>query len=286
MAAQPLVRRSFAFPSETYETNVMGTVNLLDAVRACESVRAVVVVTSDKCYENRDSRGGYREADPLGGHDPYSSSKAAAELVTSAYRRSFFSTEGAPRVATARAGNVIGGGDWGEDRLIPDVVRAGSGPPPGVAGIARTHGTFAAPTQPFSASARGSTCCARSPAYLLLAEALCESPDYARAWNFGPAIRDARTVEWVVRHVSDLWPGGVPWQLDESEHPQRRFARAGLQPGARTARVDVAAGFGGRLCEPRWIGTWLGGRRGGPARAHAWAGGSFGRLIWVGTAWV
>ncbi|MFZ2112986.1 MAG: CDP-glucose 4,6-dehydratase, partial [Solirubrobacteraceae bacterium] len=129
MAAQPLVRRSFAAPRESYETNVMGTVNLLDAVRRCADVRAVVVVTSDKCYENRESAGGYREGDPLGGHDPYSSSKAAAELVTSAYRRSFFSPKDGPRVATARAGNVIGGGDWGEDRLIPDIVRAAVGPP-------------------------------------------------------------------------------------------------------------------------------------------------------------
>ena len=119
MAAQPLVRRSFAEPRLTYETNVMGTVNVLDAVRACESVRAVVVVTSDKCYENDGRDGPYRESDPLGGHDPYSSSKAAAELVTSAYRRSFLSEPDGPRVASARAGNVIGGGDWGRTGSSP-----------------------------------------------------------------------------------------------------------------------------------------------------------------------
>jgi CDP-glucose 4,6-dehydratase len=206
MAAQPLVRRSFAAPRETYETNVMGTVNLLDAVAACEDVRAVLVVTSDKCYENRESRGGYREGDKLGGHDPYSSSKAAAELVTSAYRRSFFSTPDGPRVATARAGNVIGGGDWGEDRLIPDIVRAVQAGAP----LRLRNPSAVRPWQHVLAPLSG---------YLLLAQALCESPDYAQAWNFGPDRGDARTVEWIVRRVSDMWPGGVPWQVDGTEHP-------------------------------------------------------------------
>lgn len=206
MAAQPLVRRSFAAPSETYETNVMGTVNLLDAVRRCTDVRAVVVVTSDKCYENRESKGGYREGDALGGHDPYSSSKAAAELVTSAYRRSFFSAEDGPRVATARAGNVIGGGDWGEDRLIPDMVRAvQSGEP-----LHLRNPSAVRPWQHVLCPLSG---------YLLLAEALCESRTFARPWNFGPDERDAQTVEWVVRQVSHMWPGGVPWQVDGAEHP-------------------------------------------------------------------
>ncbi|HEU4600034.1 MAG TPA: CDP-glucose 4,6-dehydratase, partial [Solirubrobacterales bacterium] len=124
MAAQALVRRSFVEPRATYETNVMGTVNLLEAVRGGEGVRVVVNVTSDKCYENREWEWGYRENEPMGGHDPYSSSKGAAELVTSAYRRSFFSDPEGTRLASARAGNVIGGGDWGEDRLVPDVMRA------------------------------------------------------------------------------------------------------------------------------------------------------------------
>lgn len=221
MAAQPLVRRSFFAPRETYETNVMGTLNLLEAVRLCANVQAVVVVTSDKCYENRHTNGGYREGDPLGGHDPYSSSKAAAELVTNAYRRSFFAgREGAdiPRVASARAGNVIGGGDWGEDRLIPDIVRAalGSAPqgtlPPRGAGetLRLRHPNAVRPWQHVLSPLAG---------YLLLAQALCESPDYARAWNFGPNEGDARTVEWVVRQVSRLWPGGVQWELDVGEHP-------------------------------------------------------------------
>jgi CDP-glucose 4,6-dehydratase len=206
MAAQPLVRRSFAAPRETYETNVMGTVNLLDAVRVCKSTRAVVVVTSDKCYENSGRGGGYREEDKLGGQDPYSSSKAAAELVTSAYRHSFFSGPDAPRVATARAGNVIGGGDWGEDRLIPDVVRAVKS-----GGKLRLRNPSAVrPWQHVLCPLCG---------YLLLAQALCESSAYAREWNFGPEERDARTVEWVVQRVSDMWPGGVRWQVEDSEHP-------------------------------------------------------------------
>jgi CDP-glucose 4,6-dehydratase len=234
MAAQPLVRRSFAFPSETYETNVMGTVNLLDAVRACEDVRAAVVVTSDKCYENRETKGGYSEGAQLGGHDPYSSSKAAAELVTSAYRRSFFSTEDGSRVATARAGNVIGGGDWGEDRLIPDVVRAAvrastagavsvAGAPTDTststgAGASRSTGEPLRLRHPTAVRPWQHVLCPLS-GYLLLAQALCESQAYARPWNFGPDQRDVRTVEWVVRQISDMWPGGVPWQVDEAEHP-------------------------------------------------------------------
>ena len=205
MAAQPLVRRSFAAPSETYETNVMGTVNLLEAVRSCAGVRAVVVVTSDKCYENRDTKGGYRESDPLGGHDPYSSSKAAAELVTSAYRRSFFAAEDGPRVATARAGNVIGGGDWGEDRLLPDVVRSVQEGEP----LRLRNPSAVRPWQHVLCPLFG---------YLLLAQALCESPAFAHPWNFGPQESDARTVEWVVGQVSDMWPGAVRWEVDGSEH--------------------------------------------------------------------
>jgi CDP-glucose 4,6-dehydratase len=214
MAAQPLVRRSFASPLSTYATNVMGTVNLLDAVRACAGIRAVVVVTSDKCYENRGCSRPFREDDPLGGHDPYSSSKAAAEIVTSAYRHSFFSDPDGPRIATARAGNVIGGGDWGEDRLVPDLVRAT------VAGsdLRLRNPSAVRPWQHVLSPLSG---------YLVLAQALCHGVDegansgveFARAWNFGPDPLDARTVEWVVRRFSELWPGGVPWSMDSGPHP-------------------------------------------------------------------
>jgi CDP-glucose 4,6-dehydratase len=234
LAAQPLVRRSYVEPRVTYETNVMGTVNVLDAVRRAGGVRAVVNVTSDKCYDTRESepeseRGervyeggdrehgdhgsghdrrtcGYRESDPLGGHDPYSSSKAAAELLTSAYRRSFFSDPDGPRVASARAGNVIGGGDWGEDRLLPDIVRAV------VAGRALRLRNPAAvrPWQHVLCPLGG---------YLVLAQALCESPAYAAAWNFGPDEGDARSVQWMVERVSGLWPGAVHWERDGGPHP-------------------------------------------------------------------
>jgi CDP-glucose 4,6-dehydratase len=233
MAAQPLVRRSFAAPRETYETNVLGTVNLLEAVRPCEDVRAVLVVTSDKCYENHESPRAYRESDPLGGHDPYSSSKAAAELVTSAYRRSFFSSPEAPRVATARAGNVIGGGDWGADRLVPDIVRAAAAGSEGSTGPQSGKDEPLRLRNPSAVRPWQHVLCPLS-GYLLLAQALCEesldrahdplacardSPTYARPWNFGPDVRDARTVEWVVRQISDMWPGGVPWEIDRGEHP-------------------------------------------------------------------
>ena len=206
LAAQPLVRRSFAAPRETYETNAMGTVNVLEAVRAHPSVEAVVVVTSDKCYENREAPTPYREDDPLGGHDPYSSSKAAAELVSAAYRRSYFSAPDGPRVASARAGNVIGGGDWGEDRLVPDLIRSA---------VSQRNVRLRNPgaTRPWQH--------VLSPlsGYLVLAQALCGGPRFARAWNFGPDPGEARTVEWVVRRVSDLWPGGLSWSVDEGPHP-------------------------------------------------------------------
>jgi CDP-glucose 4,6-dehydratase len=206
LAAQPFVRRSFLAPRETYEVNVMGTFNLLEAVRACPDVRACVVVTSDKCYENHQSPQPYREQDPLGGHDPYSSSKAAAEIVTSAYRRSFFSDPAGPRIATARAGNVIGGGDWGEDRLVPDLVRAAIAH----RNLRLRNPAAIRPWQHVLSPLSG---------YLLLAQSLLASEDHARAWNFGPEPTDARTVEWVVRLVSDLWPGGVSWAFDDGPHP-------------------------------------------------------------------
>jgi CDP-glucose 4,6-dehydratase len=206
MAAQPLVRRSFLAPRDTYETNTMGTVNLLDAVRVCEGVRAVVIVTSDKCYEPSESTRAHREGDALGGHDPYSSSKAAAELVASAYRRSFFADPDGPRVASARAGNVIGGGDWGEDRLVPDIVRAA------------LSGEMLRLRNPMAVRPWQHVLCPLG-GYLLLAQALCDSPEHARAWNFGPHAGDARTVEWVVGRVSELWPGRVRWERDAGEHP-------------------------------------------------------------------
>jgi CDP-glucose 4,6-dehydratase len=206
MAAQPLVRRSFLQPRETYETNVMGTVNLLDAVRLRGDVRVVVNVTTDKCYENREWEWGYRESEPMGGHDPYSNSKGCAELVTDAFRRSFFNDPDGTRVATARAGNVIGGGDWGAERLVPDIMRAA------LAGeTLRVRNPHAVrPWQHVLCSLSG---------YLALSQALWESPEYATGWNFGPADGDARPVAWIVERMSSLWPGGLSVTEDEGPHP-------------------------------------------------------------------
>ncbi|HEY1451084.1 MAG TPA: CDP-glucose 4,6-dehydratase [Solirubrobacteraceae bacterium] len=228
MAAQALVRRSFEAPRETYEINVMGTVNVLDAVRRHgEDVRAVVVVTSDKCYENQEWEWGYREHEPMGGHDPYSNSKGCAELVTSAYRSSFFSAPDGPRVASARAGNVIGGGDWGVDRLVPDVMRAA------LAGeeVRLRNPNSVRPWQHVLNPLSG---------YLLLAQSLLASPEHACGWNFGPAEQDARTVGWVVERLAEQWPGGLRTSIDDGPHPHearylkldssRARARLGWRP--------------------------------------------------------
>jgi CDP-glucose 4,6-dehydratase len=206
LAAQPLVRHSFSHPRETFEINVMGTVNVLDAARGVSGVRAIVVVTSDKCYENRGWEWGYREDEPMGGHDPYSSSKAAAELVTAAYRRSFFFEDAAAAVASARAGNVIGGGDWGSERLIPDLVRAALD---GTELRIRNQ-TAVRPWQHVLNPLGG---------YLLLAQALGASREHATGWNFGPPEDDARPVEWVVERMREKWDGRPQWRPDEGPHP-------------------------------------------------------------------
>jgi CDP-glucose 4,6-dehydratase len=206
MAAQALVRPSFSDPRATFDTNVMGTVNVLEAVRAAGSVRGVVVVTSDKCYENREWDWGYREDEAMGGHDPYSSSKGAAELVTAAYRRSFFGEAGGPAVASARAGNVIGGGDWAAERLIPDIIRAATGPE---ALLIRNPGSIR-PWQHVINPLSG---------YLRLAERLCSSPELAQGWNFGPADDDARPVSWIVDRMSERWEGRLRWEAAPGRHP-------------------------------------------------------------------
>jgi CDP-glucose 4,6-dehydratase len=216
LAGQPMVRRSLRDPATTFAVNVIGTVNVLDAVRrAGGDVRAVVIVTSDKCYENPAATGDpagaqplrrFVEGDRLGGDDPYSSSKACAELVTAAYRSSFFCAADGPRVATARAGNVIGGGDWGQDRLIPDIVRA-----LGAADPLRLRNPHAVrPWQHVLNPLEG---------YLRLAEELWRGGEAARAWNFGPREGDARTVSWIVERLAELWRGALRWELDVAENP-------------------------------------------------------------------
>lgn len=206
MAAQPLVRRSFAEPRQTFETNVMGTVNVLEAVRTTPSVRVVVIVTSDKCYENRGWEWGYREDEAMGGHDPYSSSKGAAELVTAAYRRSFFSDPGGPAVASARAGNVIGGGDWAPERLVPDIIRAGLD---GTTLRVR-HPEAVRPWQHVISPLSG---------YLLLAQSLWSEPRFAGGWNFGPLERDAQPVSWIIERIRERWAGKPEWDPDPGPHP-------------------------------------------------------------------
>jgi CDP-glucose 4,6-dehydratase len=206
MAAQPMVRRSFVEPRETYETNVMGSVNLFEAARTAEGVRVVLNVTSDKCYENREWDWGYRENEPMGGHDPYSSSKGAAEIVTAAYRRSFFSDPDGARLASARAGNVIGGGDWGEDRLVPDVMRAV------LAGesVRVRNPNAIRPWQHVINPLSG---------YLVLAEAVWEEPELAGGWNFGPADEEAQPVGNLVERLAELWPERIRWTVDDGPHP-------------------------------------------------------------------
>ncbi len=208
LAAQPLVRLSYADPMTTFETNVMGTARILDAVRRTPSVRAVVVVTTDKCYENKEWVWGYRETDPLGGYDPYSSSKACAEIVTAAFRQSYFPVEKhgghGVAIATARAGNVIGGGDWSSDRLIPDLVRGfASGTP-----VPIRRPSAIRPWQHVLEPLRG---------YLLLAERLCGSraSECATAFNFGPAEEDARSVRWIADRMAAAWGGAASWVAEE-----------------------------------------------------------------------
>lgn len=211
MAAQPLVRYSYAEPVETYVTNVMGTVHLLEAVRQCPSVRAVVNVTTDKCYENKEWVWPYRENEPMGGHDPYSSSKACAELVTAAYRASFFHPDKYDQhrvgVASARAGNVIGGGDWAADRLIPDILTAYAQGQPVV--IRNPHAVR--PWQHVLEPLRG---------YLILAERLYrEGAAFAEAFNFGPRSDDAQPVQWIVQRLAALWGDAAKWQVVAGDHP-------------------------------------------------------------------
>ena len=248
LAAQPLVRRSFEIPAETYAVNVMGTVHVLDAARAVPSVRAILVVTTDKCYENQEWPWGYRETEPMGGYDPYSSSKGCAELVTSAYRRSFFGPMGVG-LASARAGNVIGGGDWADDRLLPDILRAWD---------------------------RGETVRLRSPhavrpwqhvleplaGYLTLAERLHGQADaFAGGWNFGPVDEDARTVQWIVEAMA-AGRADRAWAVEGGEHVhEAHFLK--LDSSKARQRLDWSPRWGLRAALDRtmeWHTGWKEGR--------------------------
>lgn len=211
LAAQPLVRISYNEPKITYETNVMGTVNILEAVRKTNSVRVCIIITSDKCYENKEWVYGYRETDPMGGYDPYSSSKGCAELVTATYRRSFFNSKDYGKVhnvalSSVRAGNVIGGGDWGEDRIIPDCVRALSQKKEIVVRNPRATRPWQYVLEPLSG-------------YLLLGTLMYENgAEYSSAWNFGPNDESIITVEELVKLVIKHWDSGS-YTIDTSSHP-------------------------------------------------------------------
>ena len=234
MAAQPLVRYSYVNPVETYATNVMGVVNLLEAVRATPGVRSVVNVTSDKCYENREWPWGYRENEAMGGYDPYSNSKGCAELVTAGYRSSFFNAEKYAEhgiaLGSGRAGNVIGGGDWALDRLIPDMLRAiGAGEP---VMIRNPHSIR--PWQHVLEPLSG---------YLTLAEKLyTEGPVHAEGWNFGPHDIDAKPVEWIIERMTQEWGAGASWQLDGQNHPHE----------ATYLKLDCSKARGQLGWHPRW----------------------------------
>lgn len=234
MAAQPLVRYSYQHPVETYATNVMGTVHMLEAVRATSTVRSVVNITTDKCYENKEWVWGYRESDPMGGFDPYSSSKGCAELVSAAYRSSFLNcNNGEERdvaIATVRAGNVIGGGDWALNRLIPDTIEAFE---------------------------QNKIVCIRNPkairpwqhvleplqGYLTLSEKLYqEGDDYAEAWNFGPDDKDCQTVEWIVERLAQKWNGEVHWEKETRPQPHE----------ANLLKLDSSKAKSRLGWQPRW----------------------------------
>lgn len=238
LAAQPLVRYSYREPVETFAVNVMGTVNLLEAVRQHGRVRAIVNVTTDKCYENREWLWPYRENEAMGGHDPYSASKGCAELVTAAYRTAFLAASGAG-VATARAGNVIGGGDWADDRLIPDFLRAIDQGAELVIRSPRATRPWQHVLEPLSG-------------YLMLAERLFgKGAEYAEGWNFGPREEDAKPVEWLLGEFAKAFPG-MSWRTEANTLHEAHYLsldsskahhRLGWRPrwGLQTALVQTAA---------------------------------------------
>ena len=247
MAAQPLVRYSYDAPIETYEVNVIGTAKVLEVARSCPNLKAIVNVTTDKCYENNKRSQGYKESDPMGGHDPYSSSKGCAELVASAYRRSFLKDLGVG-LASVRAGNVIGGGDWANDRLIPDILRSFEKNESVVIRSPKSKRPWQHVLEPLSG-------------YLILAEKLYENQvEYSEGWNFGPNEQDVKPVDWILEHMIKLWPG-ASWVLDENENPHeasllsldisKALVLLGWQP-----TWDLPMTLGNII---RWHNLWLGG---------------------------
>ena len=205
MAAQPLVRYSYDAPIETYEVNVIGTAKVLEVARNCAKLKVIVNITTDKCYENDERSQGYKENDPMGGHDPYSSSKGCAELVTLAYRRSFLQDQGVS-LASVRAGNVIGGGDWADDRLIPDILRSFEKNKPVVIRNPKATRPWQHVLEPLSG-------------YLVLAQKMYNNhKEYAEGWNFGPREEDVKPVDWILDKMISKWPDSS-WELDQNSNP-------------------------------------------------------------------
>jgi len=205
MAAQPLVRYSYNEPIETYEVNVVGTAKVLEVARSCSNLKAIINITTDKCYENDGRTEGYKENDPMGGYDPYSSSKSCAELVTSSYRRSFLQEQGVG-LASVRAGNVIGGGDWADDRLIPDILRSFENGDSVIIRNPKATRPWQHVLEPLSG-------------YLVLAQKLYkDQKEYAEGWNFGPNEQDVKPVDWILNKMIVSWPNSS-WKLDESSNP-------------------------------------------------------------------
>ncbi len=234
MAAQPLVRESYKNPIETYSINVLGTVHFFEAIRACPDVKAVVNVTTDKCYENKGMVLGYHENDPLGGYDPYSNSKACSELVTASFRDSFFNladyAQHGKGVSSARAGNVIGGGDWAADRLVPDCVRAFLSGKTVLVRNPRAVRPWQHVLEPLDG-------------YLLLAQKLYENGrDYSEAWNFGPDETDAQPVEWIVKRMCEVWGKNASYRIDVGDHPHE----------AHYLRLDCSKAKSRLGWKPRW----------------------------------
>lgn len=255
LAAQSLVRRSYADPLETFATNAIGTAKLLDAARSCGGLRAIVVITSDKCYRNDRSGGAFSEEAPLGGDDPYSSSKACAEVLVTAYRASFFHDQGGVVLASARAGNVIGGGDWAQDRLVADAVFAFAAGKP----LLLRNPQSTRPWQHVLDALNG---------YLVLGEALLtQGARHAESWNFGPAGDAERSVAWVVERIAARWGNGASWRPDGGTHPKEAAA---LRLNSSKARARL--GWQPRLDLERaieWTVDWYRGHLSVPRSARA-----------------
>ena len=209
MAAQPIVRKSYEDPIDTYSTNVMGTINILESARACPSLKSIVIVTSDKCYENKETQNPYKENEPMGGHDPYSSSKGCCELLINSYRRSFFNDNNSSGLASVRAGNVVGGGDWSKDRLIPDILKSFK---KNESVIIRNPSAIR-PWQHVLDCLSG---------YLILTEKLYfNNEKFSGAWNFGPNINDCKPVEWIVEKMISVSGKNIDWVLDKKRNLMR-----------------------------------------------------------------